>query len=108
MDRVNHRVQWVANGAAAIATLDRTAQTTMPDVIILDLMLPDMSGVEVIHELRHAHGTLPPIVVLSAKPLATIRAEAQVIGASSFLRKPFSVDDLLNAVEAAARAAPTV
>ena len=107
MDRKNHRVQWVATGAAAVATLDRAAQNTLPDVIILDLMLPDMSGVEVIQELRHEHGALPPVVVLSAKPLATIRAEAQVIGASAFLRKPFSIDDLLNAVDSASRPART-
>jgi DNA-binding response OmpR family regulator len=106
MDRMSHRVQWVGTGAAALAVLDRAAQPSLPDVIVLDLMLPDMSGVDVIQELRHARGDVPPVVVLSAKPLATIRAEAQSINAAAFLRKPFSIDDLLRAVEAAAGSSP--
>jgi two-component system, OmpR family, response regulator len=105
MDRRTHRVQWVGSGAAALGVLDR-AQANVPDVIILDLMLPDMSGVEVIQELKRARGSTPPVVVLSAKPLATIRAEAQAIGAAGFLRKPFSIDDLLHAVESAADPTP--
>jgi two-component system, OmpR family, response regulator len=109
MDRRNHRVQWAGTGAAALALLDRASPPALPDVIILDLMLPDMSGVEVIQELRRGRGaTLPPVVVLSAKPLATIRAEAQAIGASGFLRKPFSIDDLLHAVESAVPPSHTV
>jgi two-component system, OmpR family, response regulator len=105
MDRRDHRVQWVGSGAAALGVLDR-APASVPDVIILDLMLPDMSGVEVIQELKRARGITPPVVVLSAKPLATIRAEAQAIGAAGFLRKPFSIDDLLHAVESAAGPSP--
>jgi two-component system OmpR family response regulator len=106
MDRRNHRVQWVGTGAAAIALLDRAAGAALPDVIILDLMLPDMSGVQMVEALRHSQNGLPPIVVLSAKPLATIRAEARTIGAAAFLRKPFSIDDLLTTVESAAPADP--
>jgi two-component system, OmpR family, response regulator TctD len=107
LDRMNHRVQWVSTGAAALAVLDRASrpgQGGLPDEIILDLMLPDMSGLEMIQELRAAGTQLPPVIVLSAKPLATIRADAQAMGAAVFLRKPFSTDDLMQAVESASPA----
>jgi DNA-binding response OmpR family regulator len=99
MDRMSHRVQWVSTGAAALAVLDRGPASTLPDVVILDLMLPDMSGTSVVQELRTANRTLPPVIVLSAKPLATIRQEADSIGAAAYLRKPFSIDELLTVIE---------
>jgi two-component system, OmpR family, response regulator len=102
LDRRQHRVHWVGTGAAALEVLQRAGAGSRPDVVILDLMLPDMTGVEIVEQLRQDAAALPPIVVLSAKPLATIRAEAQAVGAAAYLRKPFSIDDLLATVESAA------
>ena len=104
LDRRRHRVQWVGTGAEAVEVLHRASSGPGPDVVILDLMLPDMTGTEIVEQLRSGPSTLPPIVVLSAKPLATIRSEAQAIGAAAYLRKPFSIDDLLATVESAAPA----
>jgi DNA-binding response OmpR family regulator len=101
MNYADHRVTWVSSGEAAIEAFRRPAPGASPDVMILDLMLPDMSGVGLIRALRE-HWPVPPIVVLSAKPVAALEKEAQSLGAAAFLRKPFSIDGLLQAVARAA------
>ena len=77
------------------------ARDSAPDAVLLDLMLPDVSGVSVGRALREAAGTRDvPIVIISGDPAALARS-AQELGAHSFLEKPFSLD----AVQAAVRAA---
>jgi len=63
-----------------------------PDIILLDLGLPDMDGVEVIHRIREWSNT--PIIVISARNEDRDKIDALDAGADDYLTKPFSVDEL--------------
>jgi two-component system, OmpR family, KDP operon response regulator KdpE len=72
-----------------------------PDVVVLDLGLPDMEGVEVIKGLR---GWLSvPIIVLSARHASDEKVEALDVGADDYVTKPFGMDELLARLRAAVR-----
>lgn len=72
-----------------------------PDVILLDLGLPDRDGLTVIRELRERGAT--PIVVLSARDAEAVKVEALDLGADDYVAKPFGVDELLARLRAALR-----
>jgi two-component system, OmpR family, KDP operon response regulator KdpE len=75
------------------------------DVILLDLGLPDISGVEVIRAVRSYSTT--PIIVLSARSDSADKVEALDLGADDYVTKPFSMDELLARLRAAGRRAVT-
>jgi two-component system, OmpR family, KDP operon response regulator KdpE len=77
------------------------AGTRKPDVVILDLGLPDGDGVDFIRDLR-TWSTIP-VIVLSARVLETAKIEALDAGADDFLAKPFGVGELLARVRAVLR-----
>ncbi len=87
----------VRTGAAAI--LD--AASFRPDVIILDLGLPDMDGVNIIKKLRTWSNT--PVIVVSARSEDRDKVEALDAGADDYLTKPFSVEELLARLRVALR-----
>jgi two-component system KDP operon response regulator KdpE len=72
------------------------------DLIILDLGLPDMDGLEVIRRIRGA-GSAVPIVVLSSRGDEAAKVEALDLGADDYVTKPFGIDELLARVRAAQR-----
>lgn len=72
------------------------------DLIILDLGLPDMDGLEVIRRIRGA-GYAVPIVVLSSRGDEAAKVEALDLGADDYVTKPFGIDELLARVRAAQR-----
>ncbi len=74
-----------------------------PDVVILDLGLPGIDGLDVIRALRG--WSTVPIVVLSARGSETARVEALDLGADDFVAKPFGMDELLARLRAATRRA---
>jgi two-component system, OmpR family, KDP operon response regulator KdpE len=76
-------------------------RTDAPDVVILDLGLPDLSGVEVLRELRAWNPV--PVVVLSARHGSDDKVEALDLGADDYVTKPFGIDELLARVRAAVR-----
>ncbi|MCR5777724.1 MAG: response regulator transcription factor [Lachnospiraceae bacterium] len=78
-----------ANGSEAIAL----AASHNPDVIFLDLGLPDIDGIEVIHQIRTWSNM--PIIVISARSEDDDKIEALDAGADDYLTKPFSVEELL-------------
>jgi two-component system, OmpR family, KDP operon response regulator KdpE len=85
------------DGAAAL----REAGASRPDLIVLDLGLPDLDGVEVIRKLR---GWSPvPIVVLSGRSDSRDKIDALDAGADDYVTKPFSVEELLARVRAVTR-----
>ena len=73
------------------------------DAIVLDLGLPDMSGVEVIRAVRRFAAT--PIIVLSARSGSSDKVEALDLGADDYVTKPFSMDELLARLRATSRRA---
>lgn len=77
------------NGEEAI----RQASTCNPDIVLLDLGLPDMDGVEVIKKIRTWSNM--PIIVISARSEDSDKIEALDNGADDYLTKPFSVEELL-------------
>jgi len=77
------------------------AGTRKPDVVILDLGLPDGDGVDFIRDLRTWSAT--PVIVLSARVQETAKIEALDAGADDFLAKPFGVGELLARVRAVLR-----
>jgi two-component system, OmpR family, KDP operon response regulator KdpE len=92
---------------ALIAADGRTALQAVredrPDVVVLDLGLPDLSGVEVLRRMR-AWSTIP-VVVLSARAESTEKVEALDLGADDYVTKPFGMEELLARIRAAARRA---
>ncbi|MEU4044440.1 response regulator transcription factor [Streptomyces antibioticus] len=83
------------------ATALRLAAARQPDVVLLDLGLPDMDGVEVIRALRG--WTRAPILVLSARQSSSEKVSALDAGADDYITKPFSMDELLARLRAAVR-----
>ncbi|MEE0682083.1 MAG: response regulator [Candidatus Gastranaerophilaceae bacterium] len=77
------------NGASAILE----ASSHNPDIVLLDLGLPDMDGVEIIKKIRTWSNM--PIIVISARSEDTDKIEALDAGADDYLTKPFSVEELL-------------
>jgi two-component system, OmpR family, KDP operon response regulator KdpE len=72
-----------------------------PDIVLLDLGLPDMDGVEVVRGLRG--WTTVPIIILSGRSESIAKVQALDAGADDYVTKPFNVDELLARVRAAAR-----
>ncbi|MFD8573677.1 response regulator [Streptomyces sp. NPDC059639] len=83
------------------ATALRLAAARQPDVVVLDLGLPDMDGVDVIRALRG--WTRVPIMVLSARSASEEKIAALDAGADDYVTKPFSMDELLARLRAAVR-----
>ncbi len=94
-----YEVFTAANGAQALAT----AASHPPDLVILDLGLPDMDGVDVIRGLRG--WTSAPIVILSGRTDSADKVDALDAGADDYLTKPFGVDELMARLRAVARRA---
>jgi two-component system KDP operon response regulator KdpE len=88
-----------ADGATAL----RAASDRKPDLVVLDLGLPDLHGTVVIERLRR--WTTTPIVVLSARTDATDKVLALDAGADDYVTKPFGMDELLARLRAALRRA---
>jgi two-component system phosphate regulon response regulator PhoB len=82
----------------------RKAQTLLPDLILLDLMLPTMSGLDVCRELRAGERTRDiPIIMITAKAEETDQVVGFKMGADDYVTKPFSVKVLLERIKALQR-----
>ena len=84
-----YRFLTAADGESAIAA----ASIRQPDIVLLDLGLPDMDGVEVIHRIRS--WSQMPVIVISARSEDADKIAALDAGADDYLTKPFSVAELL-------------
>lgn len=90
-------VELVHDGRAA---LERLRSDAPVDLILLDIMMPHASGLDVLRELRRLpHRRATPVIVLTAKGLETDREEAIRLGATDFLTKPFSPKKLLARID---------
>ncbi|WP_344836387.1 response regulator [Nonomuraea dietziae] len=93
----HYEVETAADGSAAL----RQAADSAPDLVILDLGLPDLDGVDVIHGLRG--WSRVPIIVLSGRAGNQDKVEALDAGADDYVTKPFGIDELLARVRAVTR-----
>ncbi|MFL6162045.1 MAG: response regulator [Jatrophihabitantaceae bacterium] len=96
-----HEVSTAGSGATAL----RLAHEQPPDLVLLDLGLPDMDGVEVIHGLRAASSA--PIIVLSGRIGGSDKVGALDAGADDYVTKPFGMDELMARIRAVSRRSAT-
>jgi two-component system KDP operon response regulator KdpE len=94
-----YEVLTAADGASGLAAMAQAR----PDVLILDLGLPDMDGADVIKDVRGQTST--PIIVLSAAGQESTKVAALDAGADDYITKPFGMDELLARLRAAVRRA---
>ena len=95
-----YAVETAADGGTAL----RAASHHPPDVMILDLGLPDLDGAEVLQELRRWSSL--PVLVLSARHGSSDKVEALDAGADDYITKPFGLDELLARLRALLRRVP--
>ena len=92
MARDGWQVSVLAEGTGAVAEIARLR----PDLVILDLMLPGKSGLEIVAQLRAETATQSlPVLMLTAKGLARDREAAMRAGVSLFMTKPFANADIV-------------
>jgi len=90
-------VNWVADGGSALAR----ARTFIPDLIVLDIMLPDTSGFELCVALRR-NGRVP-VLMVSARSHKTDKLRGLNLGADDYITKPFDLDEFVARVHAVLR-----
>jgi DNA-binding response OmpR family regulator len=95
LERNGMTVDSVVDGAAACRRLEETT----PDLILLDVMIPNIDGFEVLRTVRARHSRDDlPVLMLSAKGQEADRLKARALGANDFITKPFSNDDLIRRI----------
>ena len=90
-------VVWVADGQELVEQLDRAK----PDVLILDISMPRMSGLEALKKLRERGAEIPPTVICSMHRDSALLEEAMSAGAKGYVYKARAPFDLRDAIEAA-------
>ncbi len=93
------RVITASNGEEAI----RKAEEYRPDVVLLDIVMPDLDGIEVMRQLRE--GRAVPVVLLTAKGSTADKAKGLDLGADDYIAKPFHPDELAARVRSVLRRA---
>ncbi len=97
LKREGFEVKAVADGNSALTAIEEQ----MPDLVVLDLMLPDISGFEVCRRLRAISTT--PVIMLTARGEEIDRVLGLEVGADDYLAKPFSFRELLARIHALLR-----
>jgi two-component system, OmpR family, response regulator len=94
-------VEQVATGRAALAAVENLR----PDLIVLDVMLPDLDGFEVARRLRQVEGagTRVPVIFLTARDATRDKIEGLRLGSDDYVTKPFSIEELIERVKAVLR-----
>jgi len=92
-----HTVHWVRNGRGVQRVLDSHVPV---DLVLTDILMPDMDGIETIQFLRKSHPTLPLIAMTAQRNTPYLRA-ALLFGARATLQKPFSGEELEAAIRMA-------
>ena len=98
LEEQQYLADWVGDGAEALRLMTATAY----DLIILDLRLPGMTGLEVLRTLRD-RGLTMPVLVLTAQDSVEFKVDALRAGADDYVTKPFAFDELLARIEAISR-----
>ncbi len=102
LEQAQYRVTVCTNGKAGLAK----AQEIIPDLVVLDLMLPDMGGLEICRELKGDEETKRiPVLMLTAKSEEIDRIVGFEVGADDYLTKPFSPRELALRIKAILRRA---
>lgn len=98
LEEEGYQVKTATNGRTALNFLQNADQNNTnefsPDLIVLDLMLPEINGLDICRLLRY-QGNITPILVISAKASETDRVLGLEVGADDYLTKPFSMRELV-------------
>jgi two-component system cell cycle response regulator DivK len=95
LSRTSYRLIEAKDGEVGVAT----AQSELPDLILMDVQLPKLSGLEATRQLRaHPKTAAIPIVVITSFALSGDREKAKAAGASAYLAKPYSPRELLQMI----------
>ena len=96
-------VERASTGRAALDAIDRRK----PDLIVLDVMLPDLDGFELTRRLRQSEGagTRVPVIFLTAKDTTADKIQGLRLGSDDYVTKPFSIEELIERVKAVLRRA---
>jgi CheY-like chemotaxis protein len=89
LERKGHRVWLARDGAEAL----RLVKRERPDVILLDLVLPDMKGLVVLEHIRQMKISIP-VIVVTGQGTGEIETQARALGVTDFLKKSFSLHEL--------------
>lgn len=93
-----------ARGFTTYAEFDRALKKERPDLLVLDVMLPDMDGMEILQQLRETPSTRNlPVIMLTAKTAEIDKVRALDMGADDYVPKPFGVMELISRVRAVLR-----
>jgi two-component system response regulator MprA len=103
LEMAGYEVRTATDGIEALEELERYGNDE-PDVILLDAMMPRMSGIEVLQKLRD-DGSKVPILMISAHLDANEPERMKAIGANGCVPKPFEWDDLIGRIEELVRGA---
>lgn len=98
LEEQQYLADWVGDGAEALRLMSAAAY----DLVILDLRLPGMTGLEVLRTLRD-RGLTMPVLVLTAQDSVEFKVDALRAGADDYVTKPFAFDELLARIEAISR-----
>ena len=95
LTRTSYRLIEAVDGEAGVAT----AREAVPDLVIMDIQLPKMSGLEATRQLRADPVTAPiPVIVITSFALAGDEEKAREAGAAAYLAKPYSPRELLQMI----------
>src|SRR5580693_6833556 len=103
LERAGYRTRVAADGAAAI----EAAADSRPDLVVLDLMLPRVDGLEVMRRLREQNRDRIAVILLTAKGEESDRVIGLRLGADDYVVKPFSPAELVARVDAVLRRVDT-
>src|SRR5437764_6341130 len=94
-------VERVSSGREALTAIEKRK----PDLVVLDVMLPDLDGFEVARRLRQTEGagTRVPIIFLTARDTTQDKVEGLRLGSDDYVTKPFSIEELIERVKAVLR-----
>ncbi len=94
-------VERAASGRGALDSIERRR----PDLLVLDVMLPDLDGFEVVRRLRltEGAGTQIPVIFLTARDTTRDKVEGLRLGSDDYVTKPFSIEELIERVKAVLR-----
>jgi DNA-binding response OmpR family regulator len=90
LEAEGYAVEHFATGTEALGRI----RAGEPDLIVLDLTLPDIDGLELLHRLREG-GLAAPVILLTARRDVDDHVQAHRVGADDYLNKPFHFDELL-------------
>lgn len=96
LERKGHELHLAENGAEAV----EMAPKVMPDLVLMDVSMPIMSGVEATRMLKQSPETANiPVIVLTAHALPSVRVECEAAGCDGFATKPLDFPALLEAID---------